>query len=118
MVDLITITAPAKAFIKKILESNPNTALVVGYSNVGCSGHKYTFALCGDEEVPAGVEFIQIPGVGRVVIKPNSVQGLAGATLDLHSQDLGEQLIWHNPQATNSCGCGDSFQLPGDESCG
>jgi len=118
MTDIISITESAQVFIKNIFDANPNTSLVVGYSNAGCSGHKYTFALCDDAEIPLTSEFVSISDSGRVVILPDSILGLTGATLDLRVEDFGEQLIWHNPNSVNSCGCGDSFQLSDEEGCG
>ena len=119
MTDIITITESAQGYIKTVFDANPNMYLVVGYSNSGCSGHKYTFALCDEDLIrdndPACV---RIPDSGRVVIHPMSITGLTGAVLDLRVEDFGEQLIWYNPQATNACGCGDSFQLLGEEGCG
>jgi iron-sulfur cluster assembly accessory protein len=116
MADIITITEPARKYISQIFKTNPDTALVVGFDNRGCSGHKYTFYLCKTDEIPADVDFVEVQD-GRVVIDPTSVMGLLGATLDLHVEDFGEQLIWDNPSAVSSCGCGDSFQLPGEEAC-
>ena len=118
MTEVITITEPAQKFIKTIFDANPDTTLVVGYSNSGCSGHKYTFALCSNSEIPNNIDYVTIPNSGCVAILPESVLGLTGATLDLHVEDFGEQLVWHNPLAINACGCGDSFQLPGEEGCG
>jgi len=117
MSNVITITEAAQGFIGNILKQNPGAALVVGYDNKGCSGHKYTFNLCMDEEIPADTDSVTIPE-GRVVIAPWSVMGLLGATLDLHVDQFDQFLVWDNPMAVSSCGCGDSFQLPGEEGCG
>ena len=116
MNDVITITEAARGFISEIFEKNPDTSLIVGYDNRGCSGHKYTFYLCANDEVPSDVDAINVAG-SKVVVQPESVMGLLGATLDLHVENFGKQLVWDNPMAVSACGCGDSFQLPGDEGC-
>lgn len=117
MKDVITITEPARKFIAKIFDINNNNVLVVGYDNKGCSGHKYTFYLCDNEDVPADVDFVNVDG-GKVVVQPDSIMGLLGSTLALQVEDFGERLVWVNPSAINQCGCGDSFQLPGEKGCG
>lgn len=117
MNDPIKITEAAARYVGAVLADNPGTALVVGFDNKGCSGHKYTFALCNESDIPEGVDAVGIPG-GRVVIAPHSLMGLLGATLDLHEDQFEQHLFWDNPMAVSSCGCGDSFQLDGDLSCG
>ena len=116
MVDIIVITEAARGFISEIFDNNPGMALVVGYNSVGCAGHKYIFYLLNNTEIPDDVDAVTVAN-SRVVVQPDSVMGLLGATLDLHVEDFGQQLVWINPAAIGSCGCGDSFQLPGDESC-
>ena len=116
MANVITITEAAREFISEIFEKNPNMSLVVGYDNRGCSGHQYTFYLCNNDEIPAIVDTVVVQ-CGQVIVHPDSVIGLLGATLDLHVENFGKQLVWNNPSAVNSCGCGDSFQLPGEEAC-
>jgi iron-sulfur cluster assembly accessory protein len=116
MVDIIKVTEKAQDFIADVLKENPGTVFVVGYDGKGCSGHKYTFSLCLENEVPENVDGVYIKG-GRVVIPPYSLVGLIGATLDLYENDFDTQLVWENPSAVGTCGCGDSFQLPGEGGC-
>lgn len=117
MRDVITITEAAGQHIAEVLRANPGNALVVGFDNKGCSGHKYTFFLCAESEIPEGVDAVAVPN-GRVVVDPHSLMGLLGATLDLQVDQFSQQLVWDNPMAVSSCGCGDSFQLDSDRACG
>jgi iron-sulfur cluster assembly accessory protein len=117
MGNIITITESAQTFIKAIFAANPNTALVVGHNSSGCSGYKYTFALCDNADIDHNYAFVQIPESGKVVIHPHSVFVLNNAVLDLHVENFGEQLVWHNPNIIDTCGCGDSFKLPNEEDC-
>ena len=117
MSETIHITDAAAKYIGEILKENLGTALVVGFDNKGCGGHKYTFALCYESEIPSDVDSVTIPS-GRVVLAPNSINGLRGATLDLYDDLFEQKLFWNNPMAVSSCGCGDSFSLDGESSCG
>lgn len=113
--NIIEITDSAQNFIVNVLKDYPDTVFVVGYDGKGCSGHKYTFSLCFENEVPENVDGVYIKENKRVVIPPHSVVGLIGATLDLHVDNFDEQLVWNNPSAIGTCGCGDSFKLPGED---
>ena len=116
MKKLITITESANGYISEILDKNPNTSFVVGYDNSGCGGHKYTFALCYNDDIPDDVDSVNVNS-GRVVIVPQCVEGLSDAILDLHETAFDKQLVWTNPMALGSCGCGQSFNLDGDAGC-
>lgn len=113
---IIDITPAAGAFISEILSSEPDLALQLGYDNKGCSGHKYTFELIKQSDIAAQDERILLPN-GLVTVKAACVLGLFGSTLDLYQDDFDQQLVWHNPMAVNSCGCGASFQLEGEQPC-
>lgn len=108
---MIIITDAAKEYIGNILEKNPGITLILGYDNSGCCGHKYTFSLSTSIEIPDNAQQIS----DRIVVAPGSIAGLDGATLDLRVEKLDQYLIWNNPAIVNSCGCGDSFQLAGEE---
>ena len=109
----IIITDLAREYIGKLLNKYPDVVLVVGYDSTGCSGHKYTFSLCSESKIPENVESIDVPN-GRVIVSPESIEGLSNATLDLHVDGFDQYLVWDNPSAISSCGCGDSFQLPNE----
>lgn len=113
---VIDITPAAQLFISEILSSEPGMVLQLGYDNKGCSGHKYTFELIMPSQIRANDEQIAIDD-NLVTIKAECVLGLFGSTLDLYHDDFDQQLVWHNPLAVNSCGCGASFQLEGEQPC-
>ncbi len=87
-------------------EDNPNLKLRVFISGGGCSGFQYGFTF--DENIEDGDSQIVNQGV-TLVIDPMSVQYLMGAEID-YAEDLqGAQFIIRNPNATTTCGCGQSF---------
>jgi iron-sulfur cluster insertion protein len=87
-------------------EQNPALKLRVFISGGGCSGFQYGFTF--DEEIEDGDSQVVNQGV-TLVIDPMSVQYLMGAEIDYKEDLQGAQFIIRNPNATTTCGCGQSF---------
>lgn len=105
----ITLTEQAANRIREILEGEQGkTALRVAVAGGGCSGFQYEFDLvAGPEE---GDEIIEAHGA-TVVIDPQSLPFLLGATIDFEDTLAGSRFRVDNPNATASCGCGVSFSI-------
>ena len=89
-------------------EENPNLMLRVFISGGGCSGFQYGFTF--DEKVEDGDSQVENRGV-TLVVDPMSVQYLMGAEID-YTEDLsGAQFVIRNPNASTTCGCGQSFTV-------
>jgi len=105
---VITLTDAAAFKVKELLdaEGEPQLALRVAVRPGGCSGYSYEMFFDGD--VANDDEQAQFAGV-KVVVDPSSAQLLHGATLDYKDglQQAGFSI--DNPNATRSCGCGQSF---------
>lgn len=98
------LTPAAKTRIATLLkEEDGAMALRVAVLGGGCSGFQYEFSFAkAHEEGDLMVD-------NAVVIDPTSLELLSGATLD-YVDDLGGSFFRiNNPQATSSCGCGNSF---------
>ena len=87
-------------------EQNPKLKLRVFISGGGCSGFQYGFTF--DEDIEDGDSQVVNQGV-TLVIDPMSVQYLMGAEIDYKEDLQGAQFIIRNPNATTTCGCGQSF---------
>ena len=89
-------------------EDNPNLKLRVFISGGGCSGFQYGFTF--DETIEDGDSQVENSGV-TLVVDPMSVQYLMGAEID-YTEDLqGAQFVIRNPNASTTCGCGQSFTV-------
>ncbi len=89
-------------------EDNPNLKLRVFISGGGCSGFQYGFTF--DETIEDGDSEVENRGV-KLLVDPMSVQYLMGAEID-YTEDLqGAQFVIRNPNATTTCGCGQSFTV-------
>ena len=74
----------------------------------GCSGFQYGFSF--DKEVDEEDTCVSKDGA-ILIIDPLSLQYLAGSTID-YTEDLsGSKFIVKNPNATTTCGCGESFSI-------
>jgi iron-sulfur cluster insertion protein len=89
-------------------EDNPNLKLRVFISGGGCSGFQYGFTF--DENIEDGDSQVENQGV-TLIVDPMSVQYLMGAEID-YTEDLsGAQFVIRNPNASTTCGCGQSFTV-------
>jgi iron-sulfur cluster assembly accessory protein len=104
----IALTDPASAKVAELLaqEGNADLALRVAVRPGGCSGMSYEMFF--DSDV-AGDDLLSAYGDVRVVVDPTSASLLAGATLDFKDGLQGAGFSINNPNATRSCGCGQSF---------
>ena len=105
---MITLTDSAAAKVKELLdaEGEPEMALRVAVKPGGCSGFQYEMFFDGDV---ATDDNLLTYGAVKVLVDPASAQLLTGATLDYKNglQDAGFHIT--NPNASRSCGCGQSF---------
>ena len=87
------------------LERRSRESMVVGG---GCSGFQYQLAL--DDEAAAEDQVFEQNGV-RFFVDPRSHLYLDGTEIDYVDDIMGSGFKFNNPNATGSCGCGESFQV-------
>jgi len=104
----ITLTEPAVAKVAELLEQegNPELALRVAVRPGGCSGFSYEMFF--DSDV-ADDDVASTFGSVRVVVDPASASLLQGSTLDFKDGLQGAGFSINNPNASRTCGCGNSF---------
>ncbi len=105
-----SVTETAARRIGAILakESQPDLKLRISVSGGGCSGFQYGFALDGRDE--DGDIAIERDGA-RVVIDGMSLLYVMGCELDYVEDLTGSYFRVNNPNASSSCGCGNSFAV-------
>jgi iron-sulfur cluster assembly protein len=106
---LIEVTEPAAERIQELLgkEGKAGThGLRMKVIGGGCSGLRYELAF-DDQKRDVDTE-IEVSGV-RVIVDEKSALYLAGTTLDFVDtlQESGFKI--QNPNASSTCGCGESF---------
>ena len=105
---VITLTDTAVTKVRELIaaESEENLALRVAVRPGGCSGFSYEMFF--DTDRAADDLTVEAGGV-HVVVDPSSAPLLKGATLDFKDGLQGAGFSVNNPNATRSCGCGQSF---------
>ena len=105
---MITLTDTAASKVKELLaaEGADDLALRVAVRPGGCSGFSYEMFFDGD--IAADDEQATFGEDVKVVVDPASAQLLLGATLD-YKDGLQSGFAITNPNATRTCGCGQSF---------
>ena len=108
--DVLIFTDSAAAKVRELIEEegNPDLKLRVFVTGGGCSGFQYGFTF--DEEVAEDDAVIEKGGV-TLLIDPMSYQYLVGAEIDYKEGIEGAQFVIRNPNATTTCGCGQSFSV-------
>jgi iron-sulfur cluster assembly protein len=106
---LLEVTAPAAQRIGELLDKEGKRAthgLRLKVVGGGCSGLRYELAF--DDHVGERDHQLEIGGV-RVIVDEKSALYLAGTTLDFVDTLQESGFKMQNPNATSTCGCGESF---------
>lgn len=73
----------------------------------GCSGLSYEMDFGNERPNDTTIEFDGF----NVLLDPKSTIYLKGITLDFQDGLQGKGFVFSNPNATNTCGCGESFSV-------
>ena len=106
----ITLTSAAQDRITELMSRAPEGAIGVKLSTPrrGCSGLAYSVDYVSEEN--ALDEKIETPG-GTFYVDGGSVLYLIGSVMDWSEDDFAAGFVFENPNATGSCGCGESFTV-------
>jgi iron-sulfur cluster assembly protein len=106
----IVLTDTAQQRIADLMSRAPDDAVGVKLSTPrrGCSGLAYSVDYV-TEENPLD-EKIETPG-GTFYVDGASVLYLVGSIMDWREDDFAAGFVFENPNATGSCGCGESFTV-------
>lgn len=105
----ILVTEKAVNEIKRIMEENKvpeGFGLRVGVRGGGCSGLTYTLGF--DEKANDGDTVIETDSI-NLFVDGKSLFHIAGTELDFSDGLNGKGFIFNNPNASRTCGCGESF---------
>ena len=107
---LVEVTERAQREIREIFqreEPEDGTGLRLGVMGGGCSGLSYEMEF---DRQRTNDNVLDFEGF-RVLLDPKSSIYLKGVTLDFQDGLKGKGFVFRNPNATNTCGCGESFSL-------
>jgi iron-sulfur cluster assembly protein len=108
---MIKVAESAKQQVAHLLqtENHPEGAFVrVGVEGGGCSGLMYQLTF--DSEMKEGDQVFEDNGV-KVVVDRKSFLYLVGTELEYTGGLNGKGFVFKNPNASRTCGCGESFSI-------
>ncbi len=109
---MIKVSESAKEKISVLMQSEgfdpQKDFLRVGVKSGGCSGLSYDLKF--DSAKGEADSFYEDNGI-RILVDKKSSLYIAGTILEYSGGLNGKGLIFNNPNANRTCGCGESFSL-------
>ncbi len=103
----ISLTDAAADRVRNYIQDrDAAVGLRLGVKVVGCSGYAYVVDVA--DAVNADDTVFETKGV-KVVVNEKSLPIVDGTEIDFTKEGLNEGFAYHNPNARNMCGCGESF---------
>jgi iron-sulfur cluster assembly protein len=108
-VPLVHLTPAAAARVASFVATRPGAlGLRFGVRRTGCSGWAYTVDIA--EAIGADDLVVETAGV-RVLVDAASLPLVSGTQIDFARKGLNAEFVFHNPNVTAECGCGESFTI-------
>ena len=105
----ISFTDSAINHFKNSLIGKPeNFGVRIGVKEAGCSGYEYFFEYT-NEEREGDILFDE--STFKIHVDKQSFEFLKGSEVDFASTGLNQGIIFNNPNAKVTCGCGESFSI-------
>lgn len=107
--DFVKITPRAGDEVKRLIkaEGKPEIGLRLGVKGGGCSGLSYDLKFTPQEK---GDTVLDYEGF-KVFMDAKSMIYLKSMQLDFQDGLQGKGFVFSNPNATSTCGCGESFSI-------
>ncbi|MES2837524.1 MAG: iron-sulfur cluster assembly accessory protein [Bacteroidota bacterium] len=108
---MITVSENAKERVLELMSEGKITNdkfIRVGVEGGGCSGLSYKLDF--DSEIKEGDQSFEDNGV-KIVVDKKSFLYLIGTELDFSGGLNGKGFSFNNPNASRTCGCGESFSV-------
>ena len=105
---IIKITDKAKEYLTNTAISKDKPYVRFSVKGGGCAGFQYKWEF--ENEVSENDELFEFPQ-GQFVVDKQSILYVAGTTIDYVKEVWGSSFQIKNPNATSSCGCGESFAV-------
>jgi len=104
---ILTLTDAAANRLKQLrLEGDGKNNFRLGVKSRGCNGMSYTLDYA---DKPDKFEDVVHDKDVTIFITPQASMSVIGTLMDYHDDKLRSEFIFENPNATATCGCGESF---------
>lgn len=105
----VTFTESAIAHLTRQVEVKSAKGILFNVREAGCSGFKYLLELAF--EVEEDTRSFDLSDHLKLYIKPEIMALIRGTQVDYIQEGVNRRLDFKNPNATASCGCGESFSV-------
>jgi iron-sulfur cluster assembly protein len=107
---VVTLSDRAAERVREIMAKaeKPYAGLRVGVKNGGCAGQEYVLEYA--ETANPLDEVVEDKGV-TILVEPKAVLFLVGTEIDYETTTLAAKFVFHNPNETDACGCGESVTI-------
>jgi iron-sulfur cluster assembly protein len=108
---MITVSENAKQKAINLMreDNKPEGSFIrVGVEGGGCSGLSYKLEF--DNQMKEGDQVFEDNGI-KIVVDKKSFLYLVGTELDYSGGLNGKGFVFNNPNASRTCGCGESFAV-------
>lgn len=108
---MITVSENAKQHALELMkaENRPQGSFIrVGVEGGGCSGLSYMLEF--DDKMKEGDQAFEDKGI-KIVVDRKSFLYLVGTELEYSGGLNGKGFVFKNPNASRTCGCGESFSV-------
>lgn len=106
---IVTLTDNAKNYLIGIMTKSGKRYVFLQAKGGGCAGYKYDWSYPDEVDLDSKDEYIHLNEEYTLVIDRYSAFKLIGMSIDYVETISGSSLEISNPNATSTCGCGESF---------
>lgn len=107
--NIITLCEKTICHFRTILNKSNSNAMLIGVKGGGCNGLKYYVEPTND--VPNKLDEVFVVDDVNIIVCGKSLLHLIGVKIKWKDDLMGSGLEFNNPNATSSCGCGETFSL-------
>jgi len=100
---LLTVTETAKNYLANMIKQHDKRYVNLAVKGGGCSGFQYEWTFTDEPEGPVIEDILSLDPMAEMFV--------FGCTVDYVNELGGSYLTVKNPNATASCGCGESFAV-------
>ena len=105
----MNICTKAMRQLKRISSESPLKTAFIGVKGGGCNGLRYIIEPL--KELPDAIDEKMNIGETDIVVCGRSLIYLIGTEITWEKDFMGEGFRFSNPNATGSCGCGETFSV-------
>jgi|TARA_R110002020_G_scaffold21200_1_gene71920 iron-sulfur cluster assembly accessory protein len=110
MNDIVKITSAADKHLTNLILDKKVKGVMLAVDGGGCAGLRYKWELIEEDKELEDRDKVNLDS-GFLYIHPTATLSVMNTTIDYVTDIAGSSLRITNPNATSSCGCGESFAI-------